>query len=101
MPRTVDSTTLRRAFCKLSKALHPDTTALPTEEAASKFQEVCEAYELLNDPLLRDAYDAVLGEKAINVDSWVDQSSSKHGFSRALYIGARKIRKYTKTLEIR
>ena len=53
----VDGITLRRTFRRLSKELHPDTTALPVEEAASKFQQVCEAYELLSDPIRRKDYD--------------------------------------------
>ena len=54
---SVDGITLRRAFRRLSKALHPDTTSLPIDEAARKFQQVCEAYELLSDPIRRKAYD--------------------------------------------
>ncbi len=58
VPRSADLPTLRKSFRDLSKALHPDTTSLPEEEAARKFQEVCEAYQILSDPILRDAYDA-------------------------------------------
>ena len=35
---------LRKAFCKLSIELHPDTTSLEIDVAKSKFQEVLEAY---------------------------------------------------------
>ena len=66
VPRTVDSTTLRRAFCKLSKALHPDTTSLPQSEAANRFQQLCEAYETLSDPMLRQTYDANLALEDIH-----------------------------------
>ena len=38
---------LRKAFCKLSIELHPDTTSLEIEVAKSKFQDVLEAYEHL------------------------------------------------------
>jgi len=48
---------LRKAFCQLSKKLHPDTTSLPSDEATRKFQNVCEAYDLLSDPILRANYD--------------------------------------------
>jgi len=48
---------LRQAFRKLSKRLHPDTTSLPSDEATSQFQKVCEAYDLLSDPVLRANYD--------------------------------------------
>tara|TARA_Y100001968_G_scaffold198984_1_gene182514 strand:- start:328 stop:768 length:441 start_codon:yes stop_codon:yes gene_type:complete len=48
---------LRKAFRKLSKRLHPDTTSLPRDEATRQFQNVCEAYDLLSDPVLRANYD--------------------------------------------
>lgn len=48
---------LRKAFRQLSKRLHPDTTSLPSEEAIRQFQNVCEAYDLLSDPVLRANYD--------------------------------------------
>ena len=60
VPQSADGITIRKAYCSLSKALHPDTTQLPKDEAAKKFQEVCDAYELLADPNLRRAYDATL-----------------------------------------
>ena len=48
---------LRKAFCKLSIELHPDTTSLEIDVAKSKFQEVLEAYEHLNNSNLRKTYD--------------------------------------------
>tara|TARA_B100001778_G_C18367214_1_gene529129 strand:- start:4 stop:450 length:447 start_codon:yes stop_codon:yes gene_type:complete len=53
---------LRKAFCKLSKELHPDTTSLELEEAKNKFQNVLEAYENLNNSNLRKIYDEKLQE---------------------------------------
>ena len=55
---------LRKAFCKLSIELHPDTTSLEIEDAKSKFQEVLEAYENLNNSNLRKKYDNKLKEKS-------------------------------------
>ena len=55
---------LRKAFCKLSIELHPDTTSLEIEDAKSKFQEVLEAYENLNNSNLRKIYDDKLKEKS-------------------------------------
>ena len=55
---------LRKAFCKLSIELHPDTTSLEIEVAKSKFQEVLEAYEHLNNSNLRKIYDDKLKEKS-------------------------------------
>jgi len=54
---------LRKAFCKISIELHPDTTSLEIDEAKSKFQEVLEAYENLNNSNLRKIYDDKLKEK--------------------------------------
>ncbi len=53
---------LRKAFCKLSIELHPDTTSLDIDVAKSKFQEVLEAYEHLNNSNLRKIYDDKLKE---------------------------------------
>ena len=55
---------LRKAFCKLSIELHPDTTSLEMDDAKSKFQEVLEAYENLNNSNLRKIYDDKLKEKS-------------------------------------
>ena len=54
----------RKAFCKLSIELHPDTTSLEIEVAKSKFQEVLEAYENLNNSKLRKIYDEKIQEKS-------------------------------------
>ena len=55
---------LRKAFCKLSIELHQDTTSLEINDAKSKFQEVLEAYENLNNSNLRKIYDNKLKEKS-------------------------------------
>ena len=61
---------LRKAFCKLSMELHPDTTSLELEEAKNKFQKVVEAYENLNNSNLRKIYDEKLrlNSKELNKD---------------------------------
>jgi len=59
---------LRKAFRQLSKQLHPDTTSLPSDEATRQFQNVCEAYDLLSDPVLRANYDLFI-EKEKNLIS--------------------------------
>ena len=55
---------LRKAFCKLSIELHPDTTSLEIDLAKNKFQEVLEAYEHLNNSKLRKIYDDKLKENS-------------------------------------
>ncbi len=58
---------LRKAFCRLSKQLHPDTTSLPSNEASRQFQKVCEAYDLLSDPVLRANYDLLIERENIRI----------------------------------
>jgi len=55
---------LRKAFCKLSIELHPDTTSLEIDVAKRKFQDVLEAYEHLNNSNLRKIYDDKLKENS-------------------------------------
>ena len=55
---------LRKAFCKLSIELHPDTTSLEIDVAKNKFQEVLEAYEHLDNSNLRKIYDDKLKENS-------------------------------------
>ena len=61
--RSADVDTVRQAFRRLSKAVHPDTTRLPAEDAAHQFQLLRDAYEQLADPGLRRLYDAALRER--------------------------------------
>ena len=51
---------LRRAFRRLSKLYHPDTTALPEDQAREGFRRLQTAYLTLSDPERRRAYDAGL-----------------------------------------
>ena len=57
---------LRKAFCKLTKELHPDTTSLNLEDAKIRLQIVLEAYENLNNPSLRNLYDNQLKKADLN-----------------------------------
>ena len=68
---------LRKAFRKLSKRLHPDTTSLPSEEATRQFQNVCEAYDLLSDPVLRANYDLTIERENNLTDQKIDSHSTK------------------------
>ena len=51
----VDAETVRRAYRRLARALHPDVN--PDPEAARRFALVSQAYAVLNDPLRRRQYD--------------------------------------------
>ena len=59
---------LRKAFRQLSKQLHPDTTSLPSDEATRQFQDVCEAYDLLSDPVLRANYDLSIKKESYPIN---------------------------------
>tara|TARA_Y100001978_G_scaffold178536_1_gene172743 strand:- start:247 stop:690 length:444 start_codon:yes stop_codon:yes gene_type:complete len=76
---------LRKAFCKLTKELHPDTTSLNLEDAKNKLQTVLEAYENLNNPSLRTLYDIQLKKEfnkekrnKIILNSYVSDSETKN-----------------------
>tara|TARA_B100000965_G_scaffold218860_1_gene183165 strand:- start:850 stop:1293 length:444 start_codon:yes stop_codon:yes gene_type:complete len=69
---------LRRAFRQLSKRLHPDTTSLPTDEATKQFQNICEAYDLLSDPVRRANYDLTIKEENNFINQKIIKSNSKN-----------------------
>src|SRR5262245_9725292 len=46
---------IKRAFRRLARELHPDVSTEP--DAAERFKQVAEAYEVLSDPQRRDTYD--------------------------------------------
>ena len=71
---TANNAELRKAFRQLSKRLHPDTTSLPSDEATIQFQNVCEAYDLLSDPVLRANYDLSI-EKENNLTNQIKESN--------------------------
>ena len=58
---------LRQAFRVLSKRYHPDTTVLPTGEAALAFQQLQQAYGVLSDPALRQRYDDQLRPPSVPI----------------------------------
>tara|TARA_Y100001968_G_C18976198_1_gene534622 strand:- start:83 stop:559 length:477 start_codon:yes stop_codon:yes gene_type:complete len=88
---TANNAELRKAFLKLSKLLHPDTTALPNDEATRKFQSVCEAYDLLSDPVLRANYDLSLKKENNRINQELDiDLTSKEPIQFSESIGVRR-----------
>ena len=53
--RSATDEEIKRAFRKLAQQWHPDVNATP--EAAERFKEINEAYQVLSDPQRRQAYD--------------------------------------------
>ena len=55
--RTATQDEIKRAYRKLARKYHPDVSKEPDAEA--RFKDVAEAYEALQDPEKRAAYDEV------------------------------------------
>jgi molecular chaperone DnaJ len=55
VPRNADDQTIKKAFRKLARELHPDVSDHP--EAEVRFREVSEAYEVLSNAETRELYD--------------------------------------------
>jgi molecular chaperone DnaJ len=55
--RGADDATIKKAFRRLARELHPDVNA-HDPDAEEKFKEAAAAYEVLNDPERRRLYDA-------------------------------------------
>src|SRR5438105_12516355 len=56
VPRDADETTIKKAFRRLARELHPDVNS-HDPQAEEKFKEAAEAYEVLSDPERRATYD--------------------------------------------
>src|SRR5437763_15020387 len=54
--RDADEATIKKAFRRLARELHPDVNS-HDPEAEDKFKEAAEAYEVLSDPDRRSTYD--------------------------------------------
>ena len=54
--RDADKNTIKKAYRKLAKKYHPDTNQ-GNKEAAERFKEATEAYNILNDPEKKKMYD--------------------------------------------
>ena len=69
---------IKRKYYVLARKYHPDKN--DSQEAADKFKDIAEAYQVLSDPQLREKYDldgreALSGDKtAVNEDSRPDPS---------------------------
>jgi curved DNA-binding protein len=60
VPRTASADDIKRAYRQLARKHHPDLQpASERAQAAERFKEINEAYEVLNDPDKRAKYDAL------------------------------------------
>ncbi|CAF4058654.1 unnamed protein product [Rotaria sp. Silwood2] len=58
IPKTATAKEIKKAYYKLAKQYHPDTTDKKDAATIKRFQEVSEAYEVLSDETKRKTYDA-------------------------------------------
>uniref|UniRef100_A0A6G1SBE8 Protein tumorous imaginal discs, mitochondrial n=1 Tax=Aceria tosichella TaxID=561515 RepID=A0A6G1SBE8_9ACAR len=65
IPRNADAKTIKKAYYEKAKKFHPDSNK-SDPKAATKFQEISEAYEVLNDSGKRQAYDLGVGGSTSN-----------------------------------
>jgi DnaJ-class molecular chaperone len=56
VPRTADAATIKRAYRKLAKELHPDQNK-DNPKAAERFKRITGAYDILSDPEKKGKYD--------------------------------------------
>lgn len=56
VPRTADQATIKRAYRRLAKTLHPDRNPGDVR-AEARFKEITQAYDLLSDPAKRARFD--------------------------------------------
>ena len=54
IPKTASETDVKKAYRKLAIKWHPDKNPDKQEEAAEKFKEIAEAYEVLSDSKKRE-----------------------------------------------
>ncbi|CAK0867440.1 unnamed protein product [Prorocentrum cordatum] len=58
--RSDEPSAIKKAYRKLSMQWHPDKNPDQKEEATAKFQQIAQAYEVLSDEKVRDAYNYFL-----------------------------------------
>ena len=57
VPRDADDATIKKAFRRLARELHPDVNS-HDPDAEEKFKDAAEAYDVLSDPDKRRTYDS-------------------------------------------
>ncbi|KAJ4797912.1 hypothetical protein LUZ62_049158 [Rhynchospora pubera] len=84
--RGVSDEELKKAYRKLALRWHPDKNPTNKQEAEVRFKQICEAYEILIDPLKRSIYNEYgeeglkLGHQASSSPKPGQNSSERAGF---------------------
>ena len=84
VPRDADQDTIRRAYRKLARKLHPDINS--DADAEDRFKELGEAYEVLSDPDKRERYDR-LGATWRRAEAETPDASFEEFFARQGFDG--------------
>ncbi len=74
VPRDADDATIKKAFRRLARELHPDVNT-DDPRAEEKFKECAEAYEVLSDPDRRATYDRY-GHEGLRSGGWSPNSDA-------------------------
>lgn len=85
--RNADDGTIKKAYRKLAKKYHPDTT-VGNARAEEKFKEVTEAYEILSDHEKRKLYDR-FGHGAFDGSSGADREAYGQPFGDFFHFGGK------------
>ena len=67
VPATAEQSAIKRKYYLLARKYHPDKVGSDDKEAAEKFKEIAEAYQVLSDPELRAKYDKE-GKEGLSAD---------------------------------
>ena len=79
VPRTADQATIRKAYRKLAKTLHPDVNDAPNAEA--RFKAINAAYDILGDEQKRAWFDE-FGEASLRSDFNPDRARAMRSASK-------------------
>ena len=74
---------IKAAFYRLSKKYHPDVNTDDPKAAASKFNTISNAYDILNDPIKRREYDRELLSSSSTTDPYVTYNRTSEYAQRA------------------
>jgi len=90
---------IKKQYYLLARKYHPDKVGKDNKEAADKFKEIAEAYQVLSDPELRSKYDKE-GKDALSADktSAADPTNVDPVMLFAFLFGSDKFTHYTGTL---
>jgi DnaJ domain len=83
VPASAEPALLKRRYYMLARQYHPDKVGTDDLEAAEKFKEVAEAYQVLSDPELRKKYDKE-GRAGLSADKTSTVDGGFNGIDPAL-----------------